>query len=151
MTASGGPPPGAPPPGAPPPGGPPPPGAPPPYGYPPGPPVVQKTAMPVVGGVLLIIGAIAGLAQGAVFVVGSAVIMPNDVPGFAELLAICGVIFIVTNLIGLIGGSFAAQRKMFGLAIVGSIMVLIFGGFFIGNIFGLIGLILVAVSRKEFR
>jgi hypothetical protein len=131
-------------------GGPPPPGPPPPYGYPPGPPVVEKTAMPVVGGVLLIIGAIAGIAQGALFIVGSAVIMPIDIAGVSELLAICGVIFLVTNLIGLIGGIFAAQRKTFGIAIVGSIMVLIFGGFFIGNIFGLIGLILVAISRKEF-
>ncbi len=144
MTASGGPPP-----SGPPPGGPPPPGPPPPYGYPPGPPVVEKTAMPVVGGVLIIIGALVGLATGALLIVGSAALMPVDVPGVSDvsgILMICGVVEVVICIIALIGGIFAVQRKAFGFAIVGGILALLFGWF----IFGLIGLILVAISRKEF-
>ena len=146
MTASGGPPPSGPPPGGPPPPGPPPPGPQPPYGYPPGPPVVEKTALPVVGGVLIIIGALVGIATGAMLIVGSAALMPVDILGMSEILAICGIVEVVICIIALIGGIFAVQRKAFGFAIVGGILALLFGWF----IFGLIGLILVAISRKEF-
>ena len=149
MTARGGPPPGAPPPGAPPPGGPPPPGAPPPYGYPPGPPVVEKTVMPVIGGILIIIGAIVGFATGAFLIVGASLFMPIDITGFglSEMLAVCGIVIVVLSIIALLGGVFAIQRKAFGFAIIGGIFSILVGSF----IFGLIGLILVAVSRKEFR
>lgn len=142
MTASGGPPPSGPPPGGPPPAGPPPQ-----YGPPPGPPAVEKTALPVAGGIFIIIGAIFGIIMGALFLVGTAWLIPVDILGMAGLLAICGIVYLIASLIALVGGIFAAQRKSFGFAIVGGILALLFGGF----IFGLIGLILVAISRKEFR
>ncbi len=142
MTASGGPPP-----SGPPPGGPYPPGPPPPYGYPPGPPVAEKTIMPVIGGILIIVGAVIGVITGIFFIVGTAWLIPVDVLGVAELLMICGVIYLIISLIALMGGIFAVQRKAFGFAIVGGILALLVGSV----IFGLIGLILVAISRKEFQ
>ncbi|MCJ2556643.1 MAG: hypothetical protein LN415_05980 [Candidatus Thermoplasmatota archaeon] len=75
--------------------------------------------------------------------------MPVTVPGadaLAGIIMICGIIFLIFGLIGLLGGIFAIKRTHFGLAILGGIFSLLAG--FI--IFGLIGLILVAISKKEF-
>lgn len=141
MTASGGPPP----PGYPPSGAPPPP----PMAYPPGPPPVEKTAKPVVGGILIIIGSISAIAIGAMFI-GGISLLPFGLPGVTEAAGICGIIgaiFLIPGIIAFIGGIFAAQRKRYGFAITGGILAMLFGGF----IFGLIGLILVAISKNEFQ
>jgi hypothetical protein len=119
---------------------------PPPYGYPPGPPVVEKTVMPVIGGILILVGALFGIAMGALFIIGTAWLIPIDITRLSAMFTVCGVIYMVISIIALIGGVFAIQRKAFGFAIVGGILALLFGGF----IFGLIGLILVAISRREF-
>ena len=134
MTASGGPPP----PGAPPP---------PPMAYPPGPPPVQKTAKPIVGGILIILGALVGITLGAFLIIGTAWLIPFDITGFAGIFTICGAVWLILGIIGFIGGIFAAMRKSYGLAITGGIFSMITGGI----IFGLIGLILVAISKSEFQ
>jgi len=116
--------------------------------YPMGPVVVEKTAKPIVGGILILIGALVGIAMGASLIWGGAMIVDISVysGGLAEILAICGIIWLVLGIIGLLGGIFAMQRKHFGLAIVGGIFSMLAGLF----IFGLIGLILVAISKDEF-
>jgi len=122
-------------------GVPPPPGAP---VSPAGPPAVEKTGKPVAGGALIIVGAVVGIIMGIFFLIGSALFMP--IPIAAGLFAICGAIWLILSIIAMVGGVFAIKRTHFGLAILGGILSLIFGGF----IFGLIGLILVALSKKEF-
>ena len=59
---------------------------------------------------------------------------------------ICGIIGIVLSIIALIGGIFAIKRQKYGLALVGGICALLVAYI----IFGLIGLILVAISKDEF-
>ncbi|MFQ6106300.1 MAG: hypothetical protein ACE5QF_01745 [Thermoplasmata archaeon] len=115
--------------------------------YPAGP-VVEKTAKPVIGGILIIIGALAGIIGGAMMIWAGSLFLPIPTVGFdlGGIFAICGIIWILLSLIGILGGVFAMQRKHFGLAIVGGIFSLLFGFF----IFGLIGLILVAISKNEF-
>ena len=115
--------------------------------YPMGP-VVEKTAKPVVGGILILIGALVGIASGASLIWAGSMFLPLGDYGMdiSGILAVCGIIWIVLSLIGLLGGIFAMQRKHFGLAIVGGIFSLLVGFF----IFGLIGLILVAISKDEF-
>lgn len=114
---------------------------------PPAGPLVEKTSKPVAGGVLIIIGALIGIATGGLLAAGSSILIPISIPGLSAILLVCGVIWLILSLIGLMGGIFAIQRSHFGLAILGGIFSLLFGGF----IFGLIGLILVAISKKEFR
>jgi len=111
-------------------------------------PVVEHTAKPVVGGILILIGALAGIIGGASLIWGGAMLLPLGDYGvdISGILATCGIIWIVLSLVGLLGGIFAVQRKHFGLAILGGIFSLLFGFF----IFGLIGLILVAISKSEF-
>ncbi|MCK5290508.1 MAG: hypothetical protein KAR39_00635 [Thermoplasmata archaeon] len=145
MTASGGPPPGAPPPGAPPMGGPPPQGAPPPYGYPPGPPVPQKTIKPVIGGLLILLGSLAYLFIGAIYVTaGDLVVGIPGVEGFvSDILMICGIIALLLGIISLLGGVLSMMRKAWGVGLLAGILT-------IPTLLGLIGLILVAISRDEY-
>lgn len=116
--------------------------------YPMGPVVVEKTAKPVVGGILILIGALVGIAMGASMIWAGSMFLPLGDVGFdlSAIFAVCGIILMVLSLIGLLGGIFAMQRKHFGLAIVGGIFSMLVGLF----IFGLIGLILVAISKDEF-
>ncbi len=115
--------------------------------YPMGP-VVEHTAKPVVGGILILIGALVGIISGAILIWGGAMFLEIPVVGgeMAGILATCGIVWLIFGIIGLLGGIFAIQRKHFGLAIVGGIFSLLSGYF----IFGLIGLILVAISKNEF-
>lgn len=114
-------------------------------------PAAEKTAMPVAGGALVLIAGILGLGQGAVlFLPGAAL---AGIPGgesLAAILAICGGIFVIFGLVAIVGGIMAVQRKMWGLALVGSILGLLALGFILGSVLSLVGLILIAISKKEF-
>ena len=73
------------------------------------------------------------------------------VPGLQGLLQVCGAIGIVLAIPMVVGGVFAIQRKMWGFALVGSILGLFTIGFvFLSSIFAFIALILIAMSRNEF-
>ncbi len=119
---------------------------------PPAPPEKDKSWMPVVGGILILIGGLFEILWGAALIwsVGALdSLMAFDIEGMEMIedwLNICGAFFIIFGLIGLLGGIFAVMRKAFGLAIVGGVFAL--PGWFIP---ALIGLILVAVSKKEFK
>lgn len=123
---------------------------------PPGPPMgmgVQKTAKPIAGGILVAIAGILALYQGAsiAFLGGGIAAIPGlGGLGLETILYVCGAIFIIFGLIALLGGIMALQRKMWGLALVGSILGLLGLGLLIGSILALIGLILIAISKSEF-
>ncbi len=102
----------------------------------------RDTAMPMIGGILILIAGLIELAGGAILFGGGVFFV--DIGG--GIAAVCGAILVLIGVIALIGGVFAIQRKHFGLAILGGILGL--GGWFIP---GLIGLILVALSKDEFR
>jgi len=57
---------------------------------------------------------------------------------------LCGAVLLVLGIIAILGGIFAIQRKNFALALIGGIFV-------VPSILGLIGLILIAVSKDEFK
>ena len=81
----------------------------------------KESSMPVIGGVLILVGAL-------ILIV---------------LAGLC-VIFLIPLAIGAImGGVFAIQRKHFTLALIGGILS-------IPSIIGIVGLILVIMSKDEF-
>jgi len=100
----------------------------------------KESAMPLIGGILIILSSLGYFAGGGILAAGSAFFM--DVGGGWGVL--CGVVLIVLGIISLMGGIFAVQRKNFALALIGGIFV-------VPSILGLIGLILVAVSKDEFK
>jgi len=104
----------------------------------------KDSAMPIIGGVLIIIGAIIELYVGAVLIGGGTAFMDVSF-GLSGILTVCGAILVVFGLIGVLGAIFAFQRKHFGLAILGGVLSL--PGAFVP---ALIGLILVGISKDEF-
>lgn len=103
---------------------------------------VEETVMPLIGGILIIISGITELSIGGAMVLGGSVFFGITLGGSGGLV-LCGVVFVVLALVAIIGGMFAIQRRNFNLAMIGGIIS-------IGGTLGLIGLILVAVSKDEF-
>lgn len=97
----------------------------------------KESAMPVAGGVLVLIGGILYLGAGGVAMAGSSFV------GLAGGV-LCGAVVLVLGVLGILGGIFAMQRKSFAIALIGGI-------FTVPTILGLIGLILIAVSKDEFK
>lgn len=126
------------------------------YGTPPQP---SKSWMPVVGGVLIIVAGVLAAAMGAFYFTFEAsdfedlgVALPPEFTAedLAGILAVCGAVLVVFAVIAIIGGFFGFRRRHFGLAIAGGVFGLLGIGFFVGSLLALVGLILVAISRKEF-
>ncbi|MDH7508198.1 MAG: zinc ribbon domain-containing protein [Methanomassiliicoccales archaeon] len=119
----------------------------------------QMTSKPVVGGALIIISGLIGIVMGLILAALSGEIEemlqdmygPDVISAVEGALVACGVIWFIIGLIALVGGVFAIRRKKWGFAIVGGVLALLtVGPWFIGSILGLVGLILIAMSRNEF-
>jgi len=104
-------------------------------------PVPQKkdSAMPVAGGVLILLSSLGYIIGGAAMAATETALLGF---GGGAFLA-CGALLLVLGVISLLGGIFAIQKKHWALALIAGIIVL-------PSILGLIGLILVAVSRESF-
>jgi hypothetical protein len=118
----------------------------------------KKTVIPVIGGAMLIVAGIMGLFMGGVLLAIDFDDLDQwgvDVAGVGDMvedvLTVCGTIVIILSLIVVLGGFFGVMRKHWGIAVVGGVLGLfIIGPMLLGSLLGLIGLILIAVSRKEF-
>lgn len=143
--------------------------APPEYGPPPAapypaptafaPPPKPKTLLPILGGIFLVIAGIDGIATwGFVAFLGS--LVSGGMFGFiGGIIMACGAIEMIFGIICLLGGVMAIMRRMWALGIIGGILGLFLVGsgslvmgiiFPEASVFALIGLILVAISHKEF-
>ncbi len=120
---------------------------------------VQKTWMPVVGGALVIVAGILAIAMGAMYMSFDAsdfedlgVALPPEFTAedLEGMMVVCGVILFVFAIIAIVGGSFGIRRRHFGFAIAGGVFGLLGLGFLVGSLLALVGVILVALSRKEF-
>jgi hypothetical protein len=105
----------------------------------------KETVKPLIGGALIILGAVVEFYWGYALIWSGDVLswMPFDI---GSILTMCGAILVILGIIALLGGVLAIMRKMYGIAMLGGILALP-GAF----IFGLIGLILVAMSHEEFK
>ncbi len=101
---------------------------------------------PVIGGIFAILAGVFALGQGLIYMAGSAMIV---LPGTGTL-CLCGGIDFVFGMVSVLGGVCALSRKKFGLAVLGAVLGMLGLGLIIGFIFGLIALILIAISREEF-
>jgi predicted nucleic acid-binding Zn ribbon protein len=116
----------------------------------------KKTILPVIGGALLIVTAIMGLFMGAMLLAVDVSELDQyglDIAGdmLEDIMTVCGTIIIVLSLIVVLGGFFGVMRKHWGIAIVGGVLGLfIIGPMMLGSLLSLVGLILIAISRKEF-
>jgi predicted RNA-binding Zn-ribbon protein involved in translation (DUF1610 family) len=122
--------------------------------------MVARTGHAGWGGGLIIASGVLGLIMGILMLLASSLnyneLNVNLPSGFTDqdlknLLAVLGAAFAVFGGIAIIGGVFAAERKHFAMAVVGAIFGIISIGFFLGALLAFIGLILVVMSRHEFR
>jgi hypothetical protein len=110
-----------------------------------GPAAAQKkeSSMPLVAGILIILGSLIYLIAGGVMIAGGAVVWDwTGDEGSAAAVA-CGAIILVMGVLSILGGIFAIQKKNFALALIAGILT-------IPSILGLIGMILVIVAKDEF-
>jgi hypothetical protein len=120
----------------------------------------QPSSKPLIAGILLIIAGLLGLfTWSSALAIDSSIIqnvLPADSPISVEqlqsFLTTCGIIGAVLSIFTLAGGIVAMKRKAWGLAVIGGILGLFtIGPMLLGSILSLIGLILVAISRKDFQ
>ncbi|HEX7392236.1 MAG TPA: zinc ribbon domain-containing protein [Thermoplasmata archaeon] len=122
-------------------------------------PPVQRSSKPTAGGVLILVAGILALANGVLYLfldISDFGTIPTLPEGITEadiegIMRACGAVMIIFGAIAILGGVFALQRKHFGLAVAGGIMGMLGIGFSFGALLGLVGLILVAISRREFQ
>lgn len=119
-------------------------------------PARPNTALPLVGGILLIVAGVIGIIE-ALVVMTSTTFLTGLIPvaGFdtyiTGILLVLGIIGLIISLFVLLGGYFATTRTHFGMAIVGSVLGLfVLSPYFIASILALVALILLAVSHHEF-
>jgi len=126
----------------------------------------EKTMLSLVGGILILIAGIMGLVLGGIIIMVADAVSEGgddladwgidiDVAGMSDfisdIITVCGIIIIVVALIVVLGGFFGVQRKRWGLVILGGVLGLfLIGPYFLASILSLIGLVLVAVSKKDF-
>lgn len=120
-------------------------------------PLPAKSAKPLIAGILILFAAAVNMIIGGSLVTGAGILgsMIGGIPGagfITDLLVMMGAICLIMGIIQLIGAITAIQRKLWGLSLVAAIIALIsFGPYFLSSIFGLIAIILLAMSKNEFR
>ena len=126
--------------------------------YPPPPawyPEKKKTNISLAAGVLLIIAGIIAIGNtiADIFLVSTGDISSSPrYESVANFLIVCFTIIFVFAIIAVLGGIMAVKRKSWAVALIGSIFGLFtLGPLFISSILSLIALILIAVSKEEFR
>lgn len=112
-----------------------------PYGYPYKQP--PNPQLPVVGGILIVLG---NIFNALIFLT------------FAEPLwwafegtIVCFAFYVICLVIGIMGGICAMMRRFLALAIVGAVLTMVCGLFlFVGFILALVGLVLILVAHQTF-
>lgn len=105
----------------------------------------KRTAYPTAAGILIIIGAVILIAVGLGAIVGGSIAGWMSWGIGAGAAVAFGSVTLILGIVALIGGIVAIQRRMWGLALAGAIIILF--PFFI---FGILSIIFVAISKKEF-
>jgi DNA-directed RNA polymerase subunit RPC12/RpoP len=101
------------------------------------------------GGVLILLSGVFAIGSGIFSLALSSAIGAAGYSG-TGFLTCCSFIIVLFGIAAMVGGYFAITRSHFSFALVGGILGTLAGGFWIGLVLGLVGLVLIAVSRDEF-
>ena len=120
-----------------------------------------RSAKVSVAGVLVLIAGFLGIAQ-AVFAftpdIGEGFMrtyedlipMAEPVDSLLEDFVVLQGAILVFGVVAIFGSMFALNRSRFDMALVGAVFGILAVGFFMGALFSILGLLLIATSRKEF-
>jgi hypothetical protein len=114
---------------------------------------MEKSWMPTTAGILNLICGAADIIGGIVLLIIGAIsgiifkYAETDIPPFILMLIliILGIFVLILGVIALLGGVYALRRKVWGMALAGSIV-----SFFIIWPLGIASIIFIALSRNEF-
>ncbi len=119
---------------------------------------------PIIAGVLLIVAGILGLSTWGLLLFGIQAINTTVIQTLQEqglnvtveqismMLNICATLGIIFSIFPLIGGVTSLQRKRWGFSILGGVLGLFtIGPMFLASILSLVGLILAAVSKQDYK
>ncbi len=116
-----------------------------------------KTWKPLVGGIIGITAGVFDLLGSMMLLIAIAVISssslviteadiyPLTISGLDSILAVIATYLAVAGIVAVVGGVFALQRKVWGLALAGSIAAVL--PFWV---FGVTSIVFVGMSREEF-
>lgn len=113
----------------------------------------KKTNISLAAGVLLIIAGLIAIGN-AIFMMLTAkeAASYSLYENVAAYIIVCAIIILLLAIIAVVGGVMAVKRKSWAVALIGSILGLFtLGPLGISSILSLIALILIAVSKEEFR
>ena len=124
----------------------------------------QKSSLPMVAGILLIIaGIVAMIFWAPFFSIDVATLEKSvDISQFQQIdsdityeiilgtFKTCATVGIIISIFPILGGLLAIRRKLFGISVACSVIGLFSFGMFISSIFSLIALILLIIARKEY-
>ena len=114
---------------------------------------IKQTSFPTAAGILAIIaGALNFIAGLTVAAIGGAIANTagwwhwawqfGAIPNVPNVMGVIGALLIVIGIIAIVGGIFALKRRVWGMALAGAI--------FAWGVLGLLSIIFVSISRKEF-
>ena len=114
---------------------------------------MDKTWMPTTGGILSIICGAVDIIGGIVMIIMGAISGPLcqmaqanvPAPVVTAIFVVIGIFALILGILALVGGIYALRRKLWGMALAGSII-----SFFIVWPLGIASIIFIAISRKEF-
>jgi hypothetical protein len=111
----------------------------------------EKTWMSMTAGILDIICGCWALLIAFIFAFMGTIFrfapIPNVPPFLAPILAAVGIPFVVLGILAIVGGVFALRRKVWGLALAGSIAALFSLHLFF---LGIAAIVFTALSKNEF-
>lgn len=107
----------------------------------------KKTWMPTVAGILDIIAGSWGVILALIFIfIGGVLRFVPDIPPYLfPIFTALSLPFAIVGILAIVGGIYALKRKIWGLALAGSI-----AAFFPAWILGLTAIVLTALSKNEF-
>jgi len=112
---------------------------------------MERTWKPTTAGILTIIAGCIGLLIGMGLAVGLGIagVLIDMIPGFigGGLLVLIAVPAIILGVVAIVGGVYALKRRLWGLALAGSICALI-GPWFL---LGILAIIFVSLGKREFK
>jgi hypothetical protein len=112
---------------------------------------VKRTWMPTTAGILCIVAGafeiLNGIFIGVFFsVLGRLFDRFTDLGAHPAILAVIGIPMVFFGIMAIVGGLYSLQRKNWGLGLAGAICALFPGG----GILGILAVIFVSLSKKEF-
>jgi len=108
----------------------------------------EKSWMPMTAGILSIIAGVSGVAAGTLVAT-----LGSIIGRFFGILwpGILGVPSIIFGIIAVAGGICALRRRVWGLALAGSICALVSGFFVVMKVLGILAIIFVSLGKGEFK